>query len=88
MALDLNRADKPVRKVRKLLKKMSNPPTPEEVHDFRTNSRRVDATLKAFSLDSEPSSRRLLKRLARLRKRAGNARDMDALTDFASTVPA
>jgi CHAD domain-containing protein len=44
MALDLNRADKPVRKLRKLLKKMSNPPTPEEVHDFRTNSRRVDAT--------------------------------------------
>ncbi len=84
MALDLNRAEKPVRKLRKLLKKMSNPPTPEEVHDFRTNSRRVDATLKAFSLDSEPSSRRLLKRLARLRKRAGKVRDMDVLTDFAS----
>jgi CHAD domain-containing protein len=42
--------------------------------------------LKAFSLDSEPSSRRLLKRLARLRKPAGKVRDMDVLTDFASTV--
>jgi hypothetical protein len=44
MALDLNQAEKTVRKVRKLLKKMSNPPTPEEVHAFRTNSRRVDPT--------------------------------------------
>ncbi len=86
MALDLNRAEKPVRKLRKLLKKMSNPPTPEEVHDFRTNTRRVDATLKAFSLASQPSGRRLLKRLARLRKRAGKVRDMDVLTDFASTL--
>jgi CHAD domain-containing protein len=86
MALELNRAEKPVRKLRKLLKKMSNPPTPEEVHDFRTNSRRVDATLKAFSLNSEPRCRRLLKRLAHLRKRAGKVRDMDVFTDFASTV--
>jgi CHAD domain-containing protein len=86
MALDLDRAEKTVRTLRKLLKKMSNPPTPEEVHDFRTTSRRVDATLKAFSLDSEPSSHRLLKRLARLRKRAGKVRDMDVLTDFGSTV--
>jgi hypothetical protein len=44
MVLDLNQAEKTVRKVRKLLKKMSNPPTPEEVHAFRTNSRRVDPT--------------------------------------------
>ena len=86
MGLELNRAEKPVRKLRKLLKTMSNPPTPEEVHDFRTNTRRVDATLKAFSLASQPSGRRLLKRLARLRKRAGKVRDMDVLTDFASTL--
>jgi len=65
---------------------MSNPPTAEEVHDFRTNSRRLDATLKAFSLDSQPGGCRLLKRLAPLRKRAGKVRDMDVLTDFASTV--
>jgi len=86
MALDLNRAENPVRKLRKRLTTMSNPPTPEEVHDFRTNTRRVDATLKAFSLASQPSGRRLLKGLARLRKRAGKVRDMDVLTDFASTL--
>jgi CHAD domain-containing protein len=56
MALDLNRAEKPVRKLRKLLKKMSNPPTPEQVHDFRTNSRRVDATRRLFRSTPNPAA--------------------------------
>jgi hypothetical protein len=56
MALDLNQAEKTVRKVRKLLKKMSNPPTPEEVHAFRTNSRRVDPTRRLFCSTPNPAA--------------------------------
>jgi CHAD domain-containing protein len=86
MALDENRIQKPARRLRKLLKKNPRKPTPDNVHDLRTNSRRLEATLSALSLDSRPKERRLLKDLARVRKRAGKVRDMDVLTGFASTV--
>ena len=48
MALDFKRVQKPAGKLRKLLKMMSAEPTPEQVHDFRTNSRNMEATLEAF----------------------------------------
>lgn len=82
--LDVNRIEKPVRKIRKLLKKMSVVPTPKEVHDLRTNARRIEAMLPALSLDKQGNSRRILKRLSRLRKRAGKVRDMDVLTGYIS----
>jgi CHAD domain-containing protein len=82
MALDVNRAEKPVRKLRKLLKKMPAMPGADDIHAFRTNSRRIEATLQALSLDSENNCRRILKELSHLRKRAGKVRDMDVLTDY------
>jgi len=82
MALDVDRAEKPLRKLRKLLKKMPATPSADDVHDFRTNSRRIEATLEAFSLDSGNNCRRVLKELSRLRKRAGKVRDMDVLTNY------
>src|SRR5258707_2708175 len=81
MALDANRAEKPVRKLRKLLKKMPSVPGADEVHDFRTSSRRIEATLQSLSLNSGNKCRRTLKELSRLRKRAGKVRDMDVLID-------
>jgi CHAD domain-containing protein len=86
MALDFQRARKPVRKVRKLLKKMSAEPTPEQIHDFRTNSRSMEATLQAFGLENSGLRRRVLKPLSQLRKRAGKIRDMDVLTTYAASV--
>lgn len=80
MPLNANQTEKPLRKIRKLLKKMPAVPTPEDVHDFRTNSRRIEALLAAFSLDSKKNEQRILKRLSRLRKGAGRVRDMDVLT--------
>ena len=82
MALDFKRVQKPVRKLRKLLKKMSAEPTPQQVHDFRTNSRNMEATLNAFGLEDSGLGRRVLKLLSRLRKRAGKVRDMDVLTSY------
>ena len=88
MAVDFKRAQKPVRKLRKLLKKMSAEPTPEQVHDFRTNSRNMEATLNAFGLEDSGLGRRVLEPLSRLRKRAGKVRDMDVLTSYAASVGA
>src|SRR5947207_1384162 len=88
MPLDADRLQKPVRKLRKFMKKMPRRPTPDEVHNLRTNTRHVEASMEALSLDSKRQGQCLLKDLARLRRRAGKARDMDVLTGFASNVHA
>ncbi|HEX3822134.1 MAG TPA: CHAD domain-containing protein [Candidatus Sulfotelmatobacter sp.] len=87
MALDAERAVKPVRKIRKLLKKMPAVANVDDIHDFRTSSRRLEATICALSLDSGHNGRRILKQISKLRKRAGKVRDMDVLTDYLSSVP-
>ena len=87
MPVDADRVQKPVRKIRKLLRKMSTSPSPDEVHDLRTNSRRIEATLHALSLDSGRPGRQVLKQISKLRKRAGKVRDMDVLTSYASQMP-
>jgi CHAD domain-containing protein len=87
VALDFNRIQKPVRKLRKLLKKMPARPSPEDIHDFRTQSRQLEANLKAFGLGSASIGASILKPLVRLRERAGKVRDMDVLTGYASGVP-
>src|SRR6266702_8962583 len=61
MALDFKQVQKPGRKLRKFLKKMQAQPSPEQIHDFRTNSRQMEATLHAFGLDSARKGRRVLK---------------------------
>src|SRR5712675_1039471 len=86
MALDADRAAKPVRRLRKLLKKMPAVPNADDIHDFRTSSRRFEATIHALSLDSGQSGRQVLKQISKLRKRAGKVRDMDVLTDYLSSV--
>ena len=88
MALDADQIEKPVRKLRNLIKKMRSVPSIEQVHDLRTNSRRMEAMLQALSLDSTGNGRRILKELSRLRKRAGKVRDMDVLTGYVARLPA
>jgi CHAD domain-containing protein len=86
MALDINRVQKPALKLRKLLRKLSKTPSIDAVHDFRTNARRLETTLKSLSLDSKYNGRRIVKKISKLRKRAGKVRDMDVLTGYASSV--
>jgi len=86
MALDRNRLLKPVKKLRKLVKKIDRQPTPHQVHDLRTNTRRFEAMLAVLSLDSQGAGKSALKDLTRLRKRAGKVRDMDVLTSYASQL--
>ena len=86
MALDRSRLLKPMKKLEKLVNDLDSQPTPEKVHDLRTNTRRLEAIFEALSLDSQGPGKSMLKDLGRLRKRAGKVRDMDVLTSYASTV--
>lgn len=80
MSLDTARIHKPIRKLRKFLKKAPKRPTSEQIHDLRTSSRRFEAEVDAFGLDSKANERRILPDLQRVRKRAGKIRDIDVLT--------
>src|SRR5258708_36163731 len=53
----------------------------EDVHRFRTNSRRVEALL-AELLPETGNKKKLLKLLCKLRKRAGRVRDLDVQLAF------
>ena len=61
---------------RQLLKLGANPAS-ENVHHFRTYGRRVEALLSAQSVQPKRNEKKLLKLLARLRKKAGKVRDLD-----------
>jgi CHAD domain-containing protein len=84
MPVDQKRLLKPFRKLRKNLKAFPKQPSPGLVHDVRTSSRRIEATLAALALDSKPTVRQLLRRMRSVRKQAGKVRDLDVLTGFAS----
>ena len=82
MAFDLGRVQNDIRELREFLKRAPKYPTPEEIHALRTCVRRFEASLQALAVDSRPNERRLLKRLAKLRRRAGKVRDLDVLTGY------
>lgn len=88
MALDTDRIEKTVRKLRKLVNKARKRPTPDNIHDLRTYTRRFEAAVAALKLDSRGNERRLLRDLKRARKRAGKIRDMDVLTSYTCDVDA
>lgn len=82
MAIDHTRTQKPLRKLRKLVKHASKTPPPEEVHKLRTNARKLEASCSALSLDTGAHTRKLLKQVRKIRKRAGKVRDLDVLTEY------
>jgi CHAD domain-containing protein len=86
MVLDIGPIEKNIRKLRKLLKKSPRRPTPDEIHDLRTQIRRFEAILDALDVNSKRNERRLLRHLGRIRKCAGKIRDMDVFTDYTSTI--
>ena len=86
MALDLKSVQKPFRKLGKLLKKFPGPPAPKDVHDVRTDTRRIEATVSAFQLDDKKIGKNLIKSLKPIRQAAGVVRDMDVLTDLAASL--
>src|SRR3954454_2659894 len=86
MALDPARIHRTIRKLRKLLQKPFRRPGADDVHEWRTHTRRFEDALEVLDLDSRRNERPLRRALRRLRKRAGKVRDMDVLTSYASDV--
>ena len=86
MPLNLPRLVKPVKKLRKLLRKIDSDPRPDQVHDLRTNIRRFEAACEALVLEDAGVPKSVFRELDSLRKRAGKVRDMDVLTEFASAI--
>ena len=65
------------RKLNKQISNLAKKPDAEDVHHFRTNSRRVETLIN--DLVSRPShkDKKVLKVLRRLHKKAGKVRDLD-----------
>lgn len=78
--MELDRVEKPLRQMRKLLKKLPSNPAPDEVHKLRTRARKIEAVATALEQADAKQTRRLLKTLKPVRKAAGGVRDMDVLT--------
>ncbi len=59
------------------LVKLSSKPRAENVHRFRTGTRRLQILLGELSPKLDRNQKKLLKLLGRIRKRAGKVRDLD-----------
>ncbi|MGC2181891.1 MAG: CHAD domain-containing protein [Terriglobales bacterium] len=65
------------RKLSRQLAKLAGRPAPENIHRFRTSSRRVEVLISDLAERRNGNDKKLLKLLARLRKKAGRVRDLD-----------
>jgi CHAD domain-containing protein len=77
MPIDPKRSRLAFQKLSRELTKLVKNPTPERVHKFRTNSRRVETLLDEVAAERSRNDKKLLKLLCRLRKKAGHVRDLD-----------
>jgi CHAD domain-containing protein len=77
MPVDEARSRAVFQKLSRQLSKLTNKPAASNVHKFRTYSRRVEALVEALVAIPKRKDKRLLKMLARLRKKAGRVRDLD-----------
>ena len=64
-------------KLDRQLTKLAAKPAPNSVHRFRTNGRRLEIALTELAPNPGRNGKKLLKLLARLRKKAGRVRDLD-----------
>lgn len=85
--LSQQRLLKPVRKLRKAVTTLSKSPSTEEVHELRTQTRRIEAIVHALKLDQGRHGKRLMKVTTPVRKAAGKVRDADVLTQLAASLP-
>src|SRR5260370_25107816 len=69
-----------LRKLRRLLREVSEQPLPERVHQLRTTIRRTETFLNSHDLSEKQDVKKLLQQLAKLRRRARRARDVNVQT--------
>jgi CHAD domain-containing protein len=77
MLLHLNHTRTTFRKLTRQMSKVAGKPAPENVHKFRTSSRRVEVLVSDLAKSRNGNDKKLLKLLGRLRKKAGRLRDLD-----------
>jgi CHAD domain-containing protein len=77
MPVDQKRTQSLFRKLSQLARKLTSDSQPEDVHLFRTTTRRIETLLQELLPKPDRSERKLLKQLAKIRKRAGRVRDLD-----------
>jgi CHAD domain-containing protein len=65
------------RKLARQILKLRGKLTPENVHKFRTSSRRVEVLVSDLAAKRSGNDKKLLKLLSRLRQKAGKIRDLD-----------
>jgi CHAD domain-containing protein len=70
------------RKLRDELREIARHSNSESVHKLRTSTRRVETVLKVFVPQPDRATRKLVKSLSRLRKKAGKVRDLDVQMDL------
>jgi len=87
MEIDLENAKRPLRKLRKALKRLPPDPSVEDVHSLRTQTRRLEAIVDALMLEDKKKTRQLLKSVDPVRKAAGEVRDMDVLVGHVLALP-
>jgi CHAD domain-containing protein len=77
MPLHPERTRAPFRKLVRQMPKLASKLAPENVHKFRTASRRVEVLVGDLAEKRTSNDKKLLKLLGRLRKKAGRVRDLD-----------
>lgn len=82
MPLDQKLSQRSFDKLKRHLSKLKEGSTPESVHRFRTYSRRVEVLLGELGSELSGNEKKLLKLLAKLRKKAGKVRDLDVQTEL------
>ncbi len=80
MPLDQENTRPIFRRLARQLSKLADKPVPENVHKFRTSSRRVEGLVADLAQERSRNDKKLLKLLGRLRKKAGRVRDLDVQT--------
>jgi CHAD domain-containing protein len=75
-----------LRKLRRLLREVSEQPLPERVHQLRTTIRRAETFLSSHELSEKRDVAKLLQQFVKLRRRAGRVRDVDVQTIALRTV--
>src|SRR5579872_1877761 len=80
MAIDQQQRRRIFQYLDRLLGKMSKSAEADDVHRFRTYSRRIETFLENLGLEQTGNDKKLAKLLARLRKKAGKVRDLDVQT--------
>jgi CHAD domain-containing protein len=82
MPIDRQRNQKLCRQLSRMLGQLAKTPAAKTVHGFRTTSRRVETMLEALVPEPDRNLKKLLKSLARLRRRAGRVRNIDVQSEL------